>query len=110
MEKLKERVKDLNTRADSAQKILGAHTNQLVDQERHLKQHEAKLGDLEGRSWRNNVLILGVPEGKEYQLNSFWRHGYQECCQGWALKKDYKCTEHVEHLAKGPNLERHPAC
>ncbi|KAJ1192610.1 hypothetical protein NDU88_001917 [Pleurodeles waltl] len=52
MEKLREQVKDLGTRADGTEKILGAHTSQQADQKRYLKQQEVKLSDLEDRSQR----------------------------------------------------------
>ncbi|KAJ1160231.1 hypothetical protein NDU88_000733 [Pleurodeles waltl] len=65
MEKMRERVKDLGIRTDSAKEILGAHTSRLADQEWCLKQQEAKMADLEDRSPRNNVCMLEVPEDME---------------------------------------------
>ncbi|KAJ1130670.1 hypothetical protein NDU88_009020 [Pleurodeles waltl] len=45
MEKMREQLKDLGTRADHV--VLGAHNSKLAEQERQLKHQEAKLADLE---------------------------------------------------------------
>ncbi|KAJ1216919.1 hypothetical protein NDU88_004517 [Pleurodeles waltl] len=62
------RVEDLGTITDDMNEVLGTHTMELADQERQLQAHEAKLADLEDRSRRNNVRILGLPEGTEATL------------------------------------------
>ncbi|KAJ1202291.1 hypothetical protein NDU88_006091 [Pleurodeles waltl] len=47
---IRERVKYLSTRANGAEELMGTHTSQLADQERHLQQQEAKLANLKDRS------------------------------------------------------------
>ncbi|KAJ1210595.1 hypothetical protein NDU88_005957 [Pleurodeles waltl] len=59
IDKRREPVNDLGTRADRADETLGAHTSQLVDNDSHLKIQETKLPDLEYRSRH----ILVQPEG-----------------------------------------------
>ncbi|KAJ1203306.1 hypothetical protein NDU88_007094 [Pleurodeles waltl] len=65
VDKLRNQVKDLGTRAHGVAELLSSHISQLRDHEWHMQQQETKPADLKDRSRRNNERILGLPEGTE---------------------------------------------
>ncbi|KAJ1195396.1 hypothetical protein NDU88_004676 [Pleurodeles waltl] len=65
MDKIQEKVKDLGTRTDGVDEIVGTYASTLTDHEQWLKMQGTTLGDLRDGLRRNNVRILGLPEGTE---------------------------------------------
>lgn len=62
---LKERMSDVEKQAaEQEQRIVNVEKS-LADLEKENKDLRSKLSDLEGRSRRNNIKIVGIPEGEE---------------------------------------------
>ncbi|KAJ1135827.1 hypothetical protein NDU88_002257 [Pleurodeles waltl] len=55
-------------RMDDMNETLGTHSMEIVDHERSLQAQEANLADFEDKSRRDNVRVLGLPEGSETTL------------------------------------------
>ncbi len=58
VKKLRTDCNDLCKRMDKVEKNTADNMTKLTD-------NEAKLADLEDRSWKDNVRIMGIPEGTE---------------------------------------------
>ncbi|KAJ1166558.1 hypothetical protein NDU88_006957 [Pleurodeles waltl] len=111
LDKMRNRVKYLGTGADRVDEIVGSHATTLTDHERSLKMQEAKLEDVEDRSQRNNVHILGLPEGTEsIPVEQFLESWLPTVLPGLESEGGLQVDEHIGHKGANKNQDHHHAC
>lgn len=64
-EKLRRRVDEVETHVGDTEEVVRDHMATLHTLQIRLKHLEAKTEDAENRNWRNNLRIIGLPEGTE---------------------------------------------